>query len=132
TPEYMSPEQLAGDKLDGRSDIYALALVAFNMLTGKLPFPAETVQESMIMRLTDRPRKLSEMRPDLVWSPELQAVLDRALERDAALRYATASEFGRDMFRAVAALPASTLEAPGKQPGAGVSAPAGAEASAAI
>ena len=40
TPEYMSPEQLAGDAVDGRSDIYSLALVAFNMLTGKLPFPA--------------------------------------------------------------------------------------------
>ena len=40
TPEYMSPEQLAGDKLDGRSDIYSLALVTFNMLTGTLPFPA--------------------------------------------------------------------------------------------
>ena len=40
TPEYMSPEQLAGDKLDGRSDIYSLGLVAFNCLTGVLPFPA--------------------------------------------------------------------------------------------
>src|SRR5262249_31117197 len=39
TPEYMSPEQLAGESLDGRSDIYSLALVAFNMLTGRLPFP---------------------------------------------------------------------------------------------
>ena len=57
TPEYMSPEQLSGDKLDGRSDIYSLALVAFNMLTGKLPFPGQTTQESMIMRLTDRPRR---------------------------------------------------------------------------
>ena len=52
TPEYMSPEQLAGDKLDGRSDIYSLGLVAFNCLTGKLPFPSESAQEAMIMRLT--------------------------------------------------------------------------------
>ena len=101
TPEYMSPEQLAGDKLDGRSDIYALGLVAFHMLTGRLPFPADTVQESMIMRLTERPRKLSEMRPDVGWTPELQAVLDRALERDAAARYAKAADFGRDFARAV-------------------------------
>src|ERR1044071_7548838 len=67
TPEYMSPELLAGDKLDGRSDIYSLAVVAFKMMTGKLPFPGETVQESMIMRLTDRPRPLSQMKPDVNW-----------------------------------------------------------------
>jgi len=101
TPEYMSPEQLSGDKLDGRSDIYALALVTFNMLTGRLPFPADTVQESMIMRLTESPRKLAEMRPDVAWSGEVQAVLDRALERDASRRYATASEFGRELGRAL-------------------------------
>jgi eukaryotic-like serine/threonine-protein kinase len=95
TPEYMSPEQLAGDKLDGRSDIYALALVAFHMLTGRLPFPAETAQESMIMRLTEAPRKLAEMRPDVAWPSDLQAALDRALARDAKGRYETASEFGR-------------------------------------
>jgi serine/threonine-protein kinase len=101
TPEYMSPEQLAGDKLDGRSDIYALALVAFHMLSGRLPFPAETAQESMIMRLTEAPRKLSEMRPDVAWSPEVQAALDKALERDANARFATATEFGRALSQAL-------------------------------
>ncbi|HEY7237019.1 MAG TPA: serine/threonine-protein kinase [Gemmatimonadaceae bacterium] len=101
TPEYMSPEQLAGDKLDGRSDIYALGLVAFNMLTGRLPFPADTVQESMIMRLTESPRKLAEMRPDVAWSGEVQASLDKALERDSSARYQTASEFGRAFSRAL-------------------------------
>jgi serine/threonine-protein kinase len=101
TPEYMSPEQLAGDKLDGRSDIYALALVAFNMLTGRLPFPAETVQESMIMRLTESPRKLAEMRPDVAWSGEVQACLDKALERDVRARYQTATDFGRSVSKAL-------------------------------
>ena len=101
TPEYMSPEQLAADKLDGRSDIYALGLVAFNLLTGRLPFPADTVQESMIMRLTERPRRLGEMRPEIGWTPEVQAVLDRALERDVAARYRSASDFGRDFAGAI-------------------------------
>jgi serine/threonine-protein kinase len=101
TPEYMSPEQLAGDKLDGRSDIYALALVAFNMLTGKLPFPAETVQESMIMRLTESPRKLAEMRPDVAWSSEVQGCLDKALTRDVGSRYQSATEFGRALSHAL-------------------------------
>jgi serine/threonine protein kinase len=108
TPEYMSPEQLSGDKLDGRSDIYALGLVTFNMLTGKLPFPAETLQESMIMRLTDRPKPLSEMKGDVQWSPQLQQVLDRALERSAEARYQTSGEFGRELFAAVKGMRDST------------------------
>jgi serine/threonine-protein kinase len=101
TPEYMSPEQLAGDTLDGRSDIYALGLVAFNMLTGRLPFPAETVQESMIMRLTEPPRTLADMRPDVGWPGDVQAALDRALERDASLRFTSASEFGAALSQAL-------------------------------
>ena len=104
TPEYMSPEQLAGDKLDGRSDTYSLALVAFAMFTGKLPFPADTVQESMIARLTDRPKTLSEMRPVVAWPEAVQAVMDKALERDTGARYQTASEFGKALYKAVSAM----------------------------
>jgi serine/threonine-protein kinase len=104
TPEYMSPEQLAGDKLDGRSDTYSLALVAFAMLTGKLPFPADTVQESMIARLTDSPKTLSEMRPQIPWSESVQAVMNKALERDAPARYQSAHEFGKELYKAVQAM----------------------------
>jgi serine/threonine-protein kinase len=106
TPEYMSPEQLSGDKLDGRSDIYSLALVAFNCLTGKLPFPSETAQEAMIMRLTDRPRMLSEIRPDIAWPEKLQEVMDRGLARDADERYQSAAQFGRDFAEAVSGMSA--------------------------
>lgn len=113
TPEYMSPEQLAGDKLDGRSDIYSLGLVAFNCLTGKLPFPSETAQEAMIMRLTDLPKTLAEMRPDIEWPAELQAVMDKALARDVNERYQKASEFGRDMAKAVENMPQVAAAAAG-------------------
>ena len=113
TPEYMSPEQLAGDKLDGRSDVYSLALVAFNMFTGKLPFPSETVQESMIMRLTDRPKALMDMYPATAWPADVQAVMDKALERDAKLRYQSAAEFGRELWMAVERMPASATSAAG-------------------
>src|SRR5438132_1065028 len=81
TPEFMSPEQLAGDKLDGRSDLYSLALVLFKMLTGKLPFQATSVQETMIKRLTDDPATLVTARPDLRFPPGLQETLDAALAR---------------------------------------------------
>lgn len=105
TPEYMSPEQLAGDKLDGRSDTYSLALVTYAMLTGKLPFPAETVQESMIKRLTDDPKPLAEMKPEVAWPEQVQAVITTALQRDAVSRYQTASEYGRALHKAVSEMP---------------------------
>jgi serine/threonine-protein kinase len=97
TPEFMSPEQLAGDKVDGRSDLYALALVFFQMLTGRLPFEAETVQETMIKRLTDEPATLAATRADLSFPPGLQAVLDTALARSPADRYQTVLKFADDV-----------------------------------
>ncbi|HYD52424.1 MAG TPA: serine/threonine-protein kinase, partial [Gemmatimonadaceae bacterium] len=100
TLEYMSPEQLTGTPLDGRSDQYSLAIVAFNTLTGRLPFPANSAQESMIMRLTDPPKRLDEMRPDLAFPPGLQAVLSRGLDRDASARYPSTVEFAADFERA--------------------------------
>jgi serine/threonine-protein kinase len=97
TPEFMSPEQLAGDKLDGRSDVYALALVLFKMLTGKLPFAGETVQDTMVKRLLDDPATLAAVRPDLVFPPGLQATLDAALTRSPAARYQSTAKFASDV-----------------------------------
>jgi hypothetical protein len=113
TPEYMSPEQLAGDKLDGRSDIYSLGLVAFNCLTGLLPFPSNSAQEAMIMRLTDQPKTLAEMKPDIQWPAELQAVMDKVLARDVNARYQKSADFGRDIAKAVENMPAAVAAAAG-------------------
>jgi len=97
TPEFMSPEQLSGDKLDGRSDLYALALVLYRMLTGKLPFEATTAQEVMVKRLTDDPLTLADARPDLSFPPGLQQVLDTALARTPAERYQSVAKFAADV-----------------------------------
>jgi serine/threonine protein kinase len=105
TPEYMSPEQLAGEEVDGRSDLYSLALVAFHMLTGELPFPAATTQTSMIMRLTEKPRLLAETKPDVAWPDDVQTVMSKALEREASKRYATPREFGRALYAAIEKMP---------------------------
>ena len=104
TPEYMSPEQIAGEEVDARSDLYSLALVAFNLITGDLPFPASSTQTSMVMRLTERARSLAEVRPDIAWPAELQAVMSRALERQPDRRFATTREFGRALQAAVAGM----------------------------
>lgn len=109
TPDYMSPEQLSGDNVDHRSDVYSLAIVAINMLTGTLPFLSNSSQTSMLLRLTDRPRRLREMRPAVAWPSEMQAVLDRAMELDVERRYATASMFGAALVESARHVPDAVL-----------------------
>jgi serine/threonine protein kinase len=106
TPEYMSPEQLAGDAVDARSDLYSLALVAFSMLTGELPFPAETTQTAMVMRLTEEPRSLAQMKPGIAWPSDVQAVMSKALDRNSSRRYADTREFARALHAAIETMPA--------------------------
>ena len=113
TPEYMSPEQLGGDQLDSRTDIYSLGLVTFNMLTGKLPFPSVVSREALIMRLTEKPRTLAEIRNDVHWPPELQTVMDKALANHPADRYQHVSQFGRELVTAVATMPESAFTSTG-------------------
>ena len=105
TPDYMAPEQAEGlpDAVDIRSDVYALGLLAFTVLTGALAFPGETPQARMVRRLSTRPRALATARPQVAWPVALQSVLDRALARDRAERYQSAGAFGEDFAAAVAA-----------------------------
>lgn len=91
TPEFMSPEQVRGLPLDGRSDQYALALLAYELLTGELPFRSGSAQETMLHRLTDDPIPLRQKRPDA--SEALEAVLARALARDPDARFADLTAF---------------------------------------
>jgi serine/threonine protein kinase len=94
TPEYMSPEQLCGDTLDGRSDVYTLALVFYRMAAGALPFKSETVQDIMASRLSDVPiTPLAELAPAQTFPAGLQQVLDRALEQLPGERTQSASAF---------------------------------------
>jgi serine/threonine-protein kinase len=109
TPEYMSPEQLTGDALDGRSDIYSLALVFYRMLTGVLPFKSDSAQEAMVKRLTEDPAPLSVAYPAGRFPPRLQEVVNRALARSPMERYASAAEFGRDVH-AVAGTMTGTVD----------------------
>ncbi len=101
TPEYMSPEQLSGDKLDGRSDVYSLALVFYRMLTGVLPFQADSAQETMIKRLTDHPLPLDEALPGAGFPTALQSAMDRALARMPSERHDSAARFATEVEDAV-------------------------------
>ena len=122
TPDYMSPEQLAGDAVDARTDIYALGLVFFRMITGALPFEGATGQDSLVRRLTHPPRRLADARPGAGFVPALQAVLDRALARQPTERYASAPDFASAVSRVVAAgrrlpgIPGSEITPPEAMP----------------
>ncbi|MEP6692693.1 MAG: protein kinase, partial [Gemmatimonadaceae bacterium] len=101
TLEYMSPEQITGSDVDARSDVYALGLVTCEMLTKALPFPAARAEQSMMMRLTEDPRRLKDLNPNVVFPDEVQQTLDTALARDREQRYTSAGSFARALGLAV-------------------------------
>jgi serine/threonine protein kinase len=116
TPEFMSPEQLRGKTLDARTDIYSLALLVYEMLTGKLPFTGRTQQEMMIARLRNDPIPLRRMRPELPLPESVERVLNKALQRAPEARFQTTLEFA-EAFSAAAAdesLPAADSRLLGK------------------
>jgi eukaryotic-like serine/threonine-protein kinase len=95
TPDYISPEQVKGKRGDGRSDIYALGVMLYEMLTGKTPFQGTNPFAIMNDRLMNNPIPPREVNPEI--SPEVQEVIYRALEREPQNRYSTANEFAWDL-----------------------------------
>jgi serine/threonine-protein kinase len=95
TPDYISPEQVKGKRGDGRSDIYALGVMFYEMLTGKVPFQGPNAFAIMNDRLLNNPIPPREIDPSI--PVELQEIIYRALERDPKNRYATATEFLWDL-----------------------------------
>jgi eukaryotic-like serine/threonine-protein kinase len=89
--EYISPEELKGKRGDARSDIYALGMILYEMVTGRTPFPSADPFD----RIVNHPIPPREI--DAALSPQLQEVIYRALERDPRNRYANAHDFARDL-----------------------------------
>jgi serine/threonine-protein kinase len=90
TPAYMSPEQVNGEDLDGRSDLYALGIIIFQMLTGRLPYEASTPVALLMKHITEPVPNILDIKPDL--PPDCAAVLSQALAKEREERYSTAAD----------------------------------------
>jgi serine/threonine-protein kinase len=97
TPDYMSPEQIQGERGDPRSDIYSWGVVVYELLTGEVPFTGDNWLAVMAGHLTRAPRSIREIREDV--SPALEAVVLKAMRRYPENRYQTAAELLEDLDR---------------------------------
>jgi serine/threonine protein kinase len=98
TPGYMSPEQTRGEQLDARSDLYAVGVILYEFLAGRLPFEADTPLALAAKALVEVPVSPSERRPDLAIPPGLEALAMRAMSLDRNARPPSAEEFRRELL----------------------------------
>src|SRR5580704_13489969 len=108
TPEFMSPEQAQGKPLAPSSDVYSLAVILYEVLTGKLPFDAKSAMDHIQMHVTGKPIPLNQRVAGMTFPPLLEQVMDRALAKREEDRFASAADFAVAMqavLRGATALP---------------------------
>jgi serine/threonine-protein kinase len=114
TPTYMSPEQAVGEReIDGRSDIYSLGVVAYQMLTGRVPFTAGNSMALLLKHVGERPRPIAELRPET--PTVLREAIERALMKEPEDRWPTAAAM-RDALTSLVDVPAASWRAEQRQP----------------
>lgn len=92
TPEFMSPEQARGDSVDYRSDLYAFGIILFFLLTGKLPFKGDNKLAVLNQQLHSSPPRLLDVRPSMTFSPGLESIIMKCLEKEPKYRFQEADE----------------------------------------
>jgi serine/threonine-protein kinase len=114
TPSFMSPEQLAGLQVDGRSDLYSLGVMLYQLLTGQLPHQSDSMAKLMYQIANQAPPDVRHYRPSLPES--LALVLALALEKRPELRYANGEQLAQDLEAVLAQLPAQGVADQGQDP----------------
>jgi serine/threonine protein kinase len=110
SPHYLSPEQIRGDELDGRSDVFSLGVLFYEILSRRRPFEGETLTTLVYQILHRDPPSIVVNRPEL--GTRLENVLQRMLQKERDERYATAGEVARDLAICEQEIPASILDSP--------------------
>ena len=95
TPSYMSPEQIAGQKVDGRSDLFSLGVVFYELLSGEKPFQGDSIATLMFNITTSAPAPIKDLIPDI--PDQLVSILEKVLAKDKELRYQQGKELMRDL-----------------------------------
>jgi serine/threonine-protein kinase len=95
TPNYMSPEQARGEPIDGRSDVFSLGTILYEMITGKRAFDAPNVDDLLVKLIRSEPEPVTDLRPDA--PPELVRIINKALAKDIDARYQTAGDLRNDL-----------------------------------
>lgn len=116
TPDYMSPEQCRGTKVDPRADLYALGVMAYEMLSGKLPFAAKHPVDVMHMHVFEVPPPIAEVAPDVEVPPGVMKIVQRAMAKEPDDRYDSAAAFAS----AVRAIDPLAAKPPAARPEAGL------------
>lgn len=104
TPAYIAPEQACGTNVDGRADLYASAVMLFEMLTGRLPFDATDAGAMLAMHVSVTPPRLREIAPHLAGAAAIEPLLARGLAKEPDDRFANAEHFRREASRVAATL----------------------------
>ncbi len=110
SPQYLSPEQIRGEELDGRSDIFSLGVVLYELLSGKRPFDGDTITTLVYQILHKDPPPISTLRGDL--PPRVETLLNAMLAKDSAERLATAGLVAEELAAIERELPEETLAGP--------------------
>jgi len=106
TVHYMSPEQVLGERVDGRSDVYSLGVVGFKMVTGQLPFDSRSATAVLVEHVTKEPPKVRSIGPGV--PEQLASIIDRCLSKDPAARYQTAGALASALDDATRFIPQSS------------------------